>query len=99
MIEQPDGRSRDTRQCRHQWRDSARDAFSVTQRQVLGHQFADDQRQVGDRGKHAGVGKPFGDPFGYALIEKYPGKIGAEGRARVGACSKPDGRDADLGGR
>ena len=69
-VEQPDRRSRHTRQRRHQWRDGAGDALGMAQRQVLGHQLANDQRQVGDCRKDDDVGQPVGDTISHATVNE-----------------------------
>ena len=47
-VEQPDQRRGDRRDERHDRRDARGDALGIAQRDLLGHQLADDQRQVGD---------------------------------------------------
>ena len=47
-IEQPHQRQRDLRHQHHRRRDLDRDRFGIAQRDLLRHQFADDQRGIGD---------------------------------------------------
>ena len=71
-IEQPDDRSTDPGDQRHQGRHRAGDPFRVLQRQVLGHEFADDDGEIGDGADHEAVAERLGRALGHA-----PGRAGS----------------------
>ncbi len=97
VVEQPDERRRDTRQPVHRNRHEYRDPLGRAQRELLRHQLARDQREIGgkrnDRRKARRLGvfgieaKPCREPVGYRL---------AEAGTRIGAGQHADQRDSNL---
>jgi hypothetical protein len=95
-IEQPDQRRADLRQDGHGRRHPDGDAFRIAQRDLLGHEFADDQRTIGDEGDDHADAERVGDIGGNAGRNQRAGQAKAERGARKGAGKHADQRDADL---
>ena len=96
-VEQPDERRADFRQPVHRHRHRDRDPFGRAQRELLGHQLARDQREIGGERDDGGKTRRLGR-FGF---EAQPGRkpVGdglTEACARIGAGQHADQRDADL---
>ena len=95
-IEQPDDGSTDPGDQRHERRDGTGDPLGVLQRQVLGHEFAHHDGEIGDGTDHEAVAERFGGALGHALGEQDLGEAVAERRAGEGAGQDADKGDADL---
>lgn len=97
-VEEPHGRQSRARDHPHAGRHHAGDPFGVAQGEVLGDQFADDHRQVGDHADHQGVAQCVGPALAQAQIDQNQGEAVAQSRARDHAGEDADQRDADLNG-
>ena len=88
------------RQGRDRGRHLGRDRFGKDQRQTLGHQFADDQRHIGDADDHQGGGEHLriGRQRRKAGFQK-PIQLARDRRLPVSARQNADQGDADLDGR
>ena len=70
------------------------------QRQTFGHQFADDQRDIGDAHDHQGRGEEFGvGAEGWKGDFQNAIQLARYGRLTIGARQNADQGDADLHGR
>ncbi len=95
-VEEPNRRRRRAGQCRHQRRHGARDGLGMAQRQVLGNELADDQRQIGDGRKHGHIRQPAGGAIRHTALDEDLCELRAESYAGIGAGDQAHGRDADL---
>ena len=60
-VEQPDRGGGDLRKQRHGGSQAHRDPFRIAQRDLLGHEFPDDQRHISDRGDNQSHADDFRD--------------------------------------
>ena len=71
-------------------------ALRVAQGELLGHQLADDDGEIGDEADHDAVAQGLGGALGHALGQEDVGQPAAERGAREGAGQDADEGDADL---
>ena len=98
-IEQPHERRRHARQDRHGPRHDQRDGHRRPQRDLLGHELADDQRGIGGDGDDRREADFRGILLGHAQHGEPFARGSAQAGARIGTRNDPDQRDADLHGR
>ena len=97
-VEQPDERGGDRGDERHQRGDAGGNALGIAQRDLLGHQLADDQRQVGNDDHDDADAQRQRDGRIDARAGKRRAQPFAQGGAREGARQHADKGDADLHG-
>ena len=97
-IEKPDQRCSHLGQQCHGRRYTACNRFRLTQCDLLWHEFADNQRQIGDDHDHRTDANSIGKGWRQALPKKPARQTGTQRRA--GKCTRQnaDQRDADLDG-
>ena len=71
----------------------------MAQRDLLRHEFADHDREIGDRANHQRIGGGLGQARRKAPALENLLKAGAEARAGENAGQDADERDADLDSR
>ena len=91
-AEEADQRARHARQPAHRARYQRGDRLGVAERQLLGHQFADDQREVGDDGDR----DPEADLVAVGGQAGYP-RDAAPDRGPQAVATECAGEDADQG--
>ena len=97
-VEQPHQRQRDLCQQHHRRRDLDRDRFGIAQRDLLRHQFADDQGCIGDDPDHDADADRFRKALRQSEFDQPGGQPLPQRRAGEGAGQHADQRDADLHG-
>ena len=97
-VEQPDQGRGDDRQQTHHRRDLACDRLGRAQRDLLGHQFPDDEGRVGDECHHGPDPERARSTCGDASSHQPCGEPQAKRRAGESAGQDADERDADLNG-
>ena len=95
-IEQPDERRARARQNHHRGGDADRDTFRILERDLFRNEFADDQRQIGDRDDDDADARGFGEMFRETLRLQEFAQAQAERGTRECAGHDADQRDADL---
>ena len=97
-IEQEDERQRHLGQDGHGRRDHDGDALGIAQRDLLGHEFADDQRAVGDRRHDDADAERIGKAGRHS--HRHEGLAQPLAERCAGECARQhaDQRDADLHG-
>jgi hypothetical protein len=95
-LEQPHRRRGDAGQRRHRRGHGGGDALGVAQRDLLGHELADDQREVGDHRDHDGHADRLGGAGPQAERPEVAREVPGQGGAAEGAGEHADQRDADL---
>ena len=96
LVEQPHQRRGDRRDHRHAGRRAGRNPFGIPQRQLLGHELAEDQREIGNRKDHDADPDGAGGRIRDAALQQEFTQPVAEGGARKGARQHADQADADL---
>ena len=95
-VEQPDQGGGDLRQHGHRRRHAHRHRLGIAQRDLLGHQLADDQRNVCDERHHDADADRVRQSRRHAVIDQQSRKAFAERGAGEGARENADQGDADL---
>ena len=98
-IQQPDDGRGDAREHVHGRRDGARDPLGIAQREILGNQFADHDREIGDQPDHDGVADCGRRERAQPVFAKCVGEHVGQRRAGKHAGENADHGDADLDGR
>jgi hypothetical protein len=70
LVQKPDQRCADHRKERHRRGHAHGDRLGVAERDLLGHEFAHDQADIGDRDDHAAHAQRCGPVGGYALFHQ-----------------------------
>jgi len=97
-IEDPDQRQRYFREHHHRGRDLYRHSLGIAQSDLLRHQFADNQRGIGNERHHRADAERIGGALRQPHTHKPYRQPRAERRARERAGQHADQRDADLHG-
>jgi hypothetical protein len=95
-VEHPDQRLADFREGGHRRSDARRNPLGIAQGDLLGHQFADDQRRIGDQGDDHNHAGRVGNEARYSDVGQKRGQSQTERCAGHGAGHNPDQSDADL---
>jgi len=95
-VQQPDKRGRDTRQQGHRRGNAGSDAFGVLQCDLLGHQFAHDQGQIGQQNHHRAHAQRVGPAVVQSLGRQPAGQTRAQGGAGKRARQHAYQGNADL---
>ena len=95
-VEHPDQRGGDAGDDPHHRGHARGDLFRRAQGDLLGHQFADDQRQIGDRHHHRPDTDRLREGGRHAGLDQACGEARTQRRAGEGARKDADQRDADL---
>ncbi len=80
-IEKPDQRQGELRENGHRRGDFAGHCLGRAERNLLRHEFTDDQREIGDRHDDCSDAEGVGQPLGHALGDQPVREAGAERRA------------------
>ena len=98
-VEQPGQRCGDLGEHGHEGCGAHRDRLGIAQRDLLGNELADDQRDIGDDRHDDADAEGAGHPVGNAIVDEQVAQALAERGAGEGAGEHADQRDADLHGR
>ena len=94
--EQPDDRTHQRREPVQGWRDDQRDPDRLLQRQALGHELAQHQREVGDEEREDHQSGGGGGCLGQSELLEVWREVRGEGRATVRGGEEARHGDADL---
>ncbi len=95
-VQEPHQRRADDRQHGHRGGHADRHAFGIAQGHLLGHQFADNQADIGDGQDHAAHAQKLGPVLDHALRHQPVFQPQAQRRARQRARQHTHCGDADL---
>ena len=95
-IEQPHQRQREFRHQNHRRRDLHRDRFGIAQRDLLGHELADDQGSIGDDADDEAHADGVGECRREACLEQPMRQALSKCGTGEGARQHADQSDADL---